>query len=138
MVTWKGLTISEASPPSSEILTPWGTVGDPLALLWPRGRTCHLIHLCPSRWTYHDFFNRYRMLIKKRELASGDKKAICKSVLESLIKVSWAAGHSGGRAPGLMEHREMRKVGVGVTCLFGFSSFSLELIPRGESVFIHQ
>lgn len=40
----------------------------------------------PSRWTYHDFFNRYRMLIKKRELASGDKKAICRSVLESLIK----------------------------------------------------
>ncbi|XP_036179305.1 unconventional myosin-Vb [Myotis myotis] len=40
----------------------------------------------PSRWTYHDFFNRYRMLIKKRELAGGDKKAICRSVLESLIK----------------------------------------------------
>ncbi|XP_059563243.1 unconventional myosin-Vb [Myotis daubentonii] len=40
----------------------------------------------PSRWTYHDFFNRYRMLIKKRELASGDKKATCRSVLESLIK----------------------------------------------------
>ncbi|XP_036274807.1 unconventional myosin-Vb isoform X2 [Pipistrellus kuhlii] len=40
----------------------------------------------PSRWAYHDFFNRYRMLMKKRELASGDKKAICRSVLESLIK----------------------------------------------------
>ncbi|XP_019577042.2 unconventional myosin-Vb isoform X2 [Rhinolophus sinicus] len=40
----------------------------------------------PSRWTYHDFFNRYRVLVKKRELANTDKKAICKSVLENLIK----------------------------------------------------
>lgn len=40
----------------------------------------------PSRWTYHDFFNRYRVLMKKRELANTDKKNICKSVLESLIK----------------------------------------------------
>ncbi|XP_068960428.1 unconventional myosin-Vb isoform X1 [Petaurus breviceps papuanus] len=40
----------------------------------------------PSRWTYHDFFNRYRVLIKKRELANTDKKAICKNVLENLIK----------------------------------------------------
>nr|XP_042120290.1 unconventional myosin-Vb isoform X3 [Peromyscus maniculatus bairdii] len=40
----------------------------------------------PSRWTYHDFFNRYRVLMKKRELANTDKKSICKSVLESLIK----------------------------------------------------
>lgn len=55
------------------------------------GWTCHLMHpYLPSRWTYHDFFNRYRVLVKKRELASTDKKAICKTVLESLIKVSWA------------------------------------------------
>ncbi|XP_023589698.1 unconventional myosin-Vb, partial [Trichechus manatus latirostris] len=40
----------------------------------------------PSRWAYHDFFNRYRVLIKKHELANTDKKAICKSVLENLIK----------------------------------------------------
>ena len=40
----------------------------------------------PSRWTYHDFFNRYRVLMKKRELTNTDKKNICKSVLESLIK----------------------------------------------------
>ncbi|XP_007486729.1 unconventional myosin-Vb isoform X1 [Monodelphis domestica] len=40
----------------------------------------------PSRWTYHDFFNRYRVLIKKRELSNTDKKAICKNVLENLIK----------------------------------------------------
>ncbi|XP_025128975.3 unconventional myosin-Vb isoform X1 [Bubalus bubalis] len=40
----------------------------------------------PSRWSYHDFFNRYRVLVKKRDLANADKKAICRSVLESLIK----------------------------------------------------
>ncbi|XP_076768574.1 unconventional myosin-Vb isoform X4 [Arvicanthis niloticus] len=40
----------------------------------------------PSRWTYHDFFNRYRVLMKKRELTNTDKKNICKSVLESLLK----------------------------------------------------
>ncbi|XP_070308671.1 unconventional myosin-Vb isoform X1 [Odocoileus virginianus] len=40
----------------------------------------------PSRWSYHDFFNRYRVLVKKRDLANADKKAMCRSVLESLIK----------------------------------------------------
>ncbi|XP_006837551.1 PREDICTED: unconventional myosin-Vb [Chrysochloris asiatica] len=40
----------------------------------------------PSRWAYHDFFSRYRVLIKKGELTNVDKKATCKSVLESLIK----------------------------------------------------
>lgn len=95
MIPDVGRALRNTDPP------PRGTVGDHLALLRPRGRACHLIHLCPPRWAYHDFFNRYRMLIKKRELASGDKKAICRSVLESLIKVSWAPGHPGGRAAGL-------------------------------------
>ncbi|XP_077202885.1 unconventional myosin-Vb isoform X2 [Paroedura picta] len=41
----------------------------------------------PSRWTYHDFFNRYRVLMKKSDLSKkADKKAICKTVLENLIK----------------------------------------------------
>ncbi|KAM4706857.1 unconventional myosin-Vb isoform 2-T2 [Discoglossus pictus] len=40
----------------------------------------------PSRWTYHDFFNRYRLLMKKKDLSQNDKKLICKSVLENLIK----------------------------------------------------
>ncbi|KAB0379092.1 hypothetical protein FD755_010670 [Muntiacus reevesi] len=40
----------------------------------------------PSRWSYHDFFNRYRVLVKKRDLTNADKKAMCRSVLESLIK----------------------------------------------------
>lgn len=59
-----------------------------MAIIWPRSRTCHLRYLFFSRWAYHDFFNRYRVLVKKRELANADKKAICKSVLENLIKVN--------------------------------------------------
>nr|XP_023664120.1 unconventional myosin-Vb isoform X2 [Paramormyrops kingsleyae] len=40
----------------------------------------------PSRWTYLDFFNRYRVLMKKKDLASNDKKAICRNFLETQIK----------------------------------------------------
>ncbi|XP_062984325.1 unconventional myosin-Vb isoform X3 [Elgaria multicarinata webbii] len=41
----------------------------------------------PSRWTYHDFLNRYRILMKKRDVSKKeDKKLICKTLLESLIK----------------------------------------------------
>uniref|UniRef100_A0ACB8EPU2 Unconventional myosin-Vb n=1 Tax=Sphaerodactylus townsendi TaxID=933632 RepID=A0ACB8EPU2_9SAUR len=40
-----------------------------------------------SMWTYHDFFNRYRVLMKKKDLSKkADRKAICKTVLENLIK----------------------------------------------------
>ncbi|XP_044139382.1 LOW QUALITY PROTEIN: unconventional myosin-Vb, partial [Bufo gargarizans] len=40
----------------------------------------------PSRWTYHDFFIRYRVLMTKKELSQPDKKIICKNLLEHLIK----------------------------------------------------
>ncbi|XP_032624082.1 unconventional myosin-Vb isoform X1 [Chelonoidis abingdonii] len=40
----------------------------------------------PSRWSYHDFLNRYRVLMKKREISKNDKKLICKTLLENLIK----------------------------------------------------
>ncbi|XP_014816274.1 PREDICTED: unconventional myosin-Vb [Calidris pugnax] len=40
----------------------------------------------PSRWSYHDFFNRYRVLMKKRDLSKNDKKQICQTLLEDLIK----------------------------------------------------
>ncbi|XP_061209556.1 unconventional myosin-Vb isoform X2 [Neopsephotus bourkii] len=40
----------------------------------------------PSRWSYHDFFNRYRVLMKKRDLCNSDKKQICHTLLEDLIK----------------------------------------------------
>ncbi|XP_035803218.1 unconventional myosin-Vb isoform X2 [Amphiprion ocellaris] len=40
----------------------------------------------PSRWTYPDFFNRYRVLMKKSDMMSADKKQVCKSLLETLIK----------------------------------------------------
>ncbi|XP_031697205.1 unconventional myosin-Vb-like, partial [Anarrhichthys ocellatus] len=40
----------------------------------------------PSRWTYPDFFNRYRVLLKKSDMTSADKKLVCKNLLETLIK----------------------------------------------------
>uniref|UniRef100_A0A7M4F7K8 Unconventional myosin-Vb n=1 Tax=Crocodylus porosus TaxID=8502 RepID=A0A7M4F7K8_CROPO len=39
----------------------------------------------PSRWSYHDFLNRYRVLMKKRDISKNDKKQICKTLLENLI-----------------------------------------------------
>ncbi|XP_045923815.1 unconventional myosin-Vb [Micropterus dolomieu] len=40
----------------------------------------------PSRWTYPDFFSRYRVLLKKSQMMSADKKLVCKNLLETLIK----------------------------------------------------
>ncbi|KAK5623619.1 Unconventional myosin-Vb [Crenichthys baileyi] len=40
----------------------------------------------PSRWTYPDFFSRYRVLMKKSDITSADKKQVCKNLLETLIK----------------------------------------------------
>lgn len=40
----------------------------------------------PSRWTYHDFFNRYRVLMNKKDLTQPDKKITCKNLMENLIK----------------------------------------------------
>ncbi|KAM3599551.1 uncharacterized protein V6R79_007865 [Siganus canaliculatus] len=40
----------------------------------------------PSRWTYGEFFSRYRVLLKKSDLTSADKKLVCQNLLEILIK----------------------------------------------------
>ncbi|XP_061873873.1 unconventional myosin-Vb isoform X2 [Colius striatus] len=40
----------------------------------------------PSRWSYHDFVSRYRVLMKTRDLSKSDKKQICQTLLEDLIK----------------------------------------------------
>uniref|UniRef100_A0A671RI00 Unconventional myosin-Vb n=1 Tax=Sinocyclocheilus anshuiensis TaxID=1608454 RepID=A0A671RI00_9TELE len=40
----------------------------------------------PSRWTYPDFFSRYRVLMSKKDMTIGDKKQVCKNLLETLIK----------------------------------------------------
>ncbi|XP_053334559.1 unconventional myosin-Vb isoform X1 [Clarias gariepinus] len=39
----------------------------------------------PSRWTYPDFFNRYRVLMKKKDV-TADRKQVCRTLLETLIK----------------------------------------------------
>ncbi|XP_053573459.1 unconventional myosin-Va isoform X2 [Bombina bombina] len=38
----------------------------------------------PSRWTYQEFFSRYRVLMKQKDVLS-DRKLTCRNVLENLI-----------------------------------------------------
>uniref|UniRef100_A0A3P8W223 G protein subunit beta 5 n=1 Tax=Cynoglossus semilaevis TaxID=244447 RepID=A0A3P8W223_CYNSE len=39
----------------------------------------------PSRWTYHEFFNRYRVLMKHTDILD-DGKQTCKNLVEKLVK----------------------------------------------------
>ncbi|KAI3370674.1 hypothetical protein L3Q82_007236 [Scortum barcoo] len=39
----------------------------------------------PSRWTYQEFFNRYRVLMKQKDVLL-DRKQTCRNLLETLIK----------------------------------------------------
>ncbi|XP_054476726.1 unconventional myosin-Va isoform X2 [Anoplopoma fimbria] len=39
----------------------------------------------PSRWTYQEFFSRYRVLMKQKDVLT-DKKLTCKNVLEQLVQ----------------------------------------------------
>uniref|UniRef100_A0A8B9H2N4 Myosin VC n=1 Tax=Astyanax mexicanus TaxID=7994 RepID=A0A8B9H2N4_ASTMX len=39
----------------------------------------------PSRWTYIEFYSRYSILMSQAELRAGDKKQICRTVLQRLI-----------------------------------------------------
>ncbi|XP_050955214.1 unconventional myosin-Va isoform X2 [Labeo rohita] len=39
----------------------------------------------PSRWTYQEFFSRYRVLMRQKEILS-DRKLTCQSVLERLVQ----------------------------------------------------
>uniref|UniRef100_A0A3B5BCX2 Unconventional myosin-Va-like n=1 Tax=Stegastes partitus TaxID=144197 RepID=A0A3B5BCX2_9TELE len=45
----------------------------------------------PSRWTYQEFFSRYRVLMKQKD-ALRDKKQTCKNLLEKLIKEKYQFG----------------------------------------------
>ncbi|XP_025928431.1 unconventional myosin-Vb-like [Apteryx rowi] len=40
----------------------------------------------PSRWTYQEFFDRYRALVSREELTGTDEKRICSLVLERLLQ----------------------------------------------------
>ncbi|XP_037122600.1 unconventional myosin-Vb isoform X5 [Syngnathus acus] len=40
----------------------------------------------PSRWTYVDFFSRYRVLMRKSDVSCPDKKSVCQTLLATLIK----------------------------------------------------
>uniref|UniRef100_A0AAR2KH01 Myosin VC n=1 Tax=Pygocentrus nattereri TaxID=42514 RepID=A0AAR2KH01_PYGNA len=39
----------------------------------------------PSRWTYIEFYSRYSILMSQAELRAGEKKQICRTVLQRLI-----------------------------------------------------
>ncbi|MCI4378912.1 hypothetical protein PGIGA_G00221740 [Pangasianodon gigas] len=39
----------------------------------------------PSRWTYQEFFSRYRVLMKQKDVLA-DKKMTCRNVLEKLVQ----------------------------------------------------
>uniref|UniRef100_A0A8C1Z4J9 Myosin VAa n=1 Tax=Cyprinus carpio TaxID=7962 RepID=A0A8C1Z4J9_CYPCA len=39
----------------------------------------------PSRWTYQEFFSRYRVLMKQKDVLT-DRKMTCKNVLEKLVQ----------------------------------------------------
>uniref|UniRef100_A0A673MQB0 Unconventional myosin-Va n=1 Tax=Sinocyclocheilus rhinocerous TaxID=307959 RepID=A0A673MQB0_9TELE len=45
----------------------------------------------PSRWTYQEFFSRYRVLMRQKEILS-DRKLTCQSVLERLNKDKYQFG----------------------------------------------
>lgn len=38
------------------------------------------------RWTYQEFFSRYRVLMKQKDVLP-DKKLTCRNVLEKLVRV---------------------------------------------------
>lgn len=44
----------------------------------------------PSRWTYQECFQRYRMLINSRLINRKALKETCENILNTLIKVSIA------------------------------------------------
>lgn len=50
--------------------------------------TCLFLSLL-LRWTYQEFFSRYRVLMKQKDVLP-DKKLTCRNVLEKLVRVSQA------------------------------------------------
>ncbi|GAB6032023.1 myosin I [Chamberlinius hualienensis] len=40
----------------------------------------------PSRWSYQDFFNRYRVLMISKDIKRNDLKSTCEKILHNLIK----------------------------------------------------
>jgi len=42
----------------------------------------------PSRWTYPEFYQRYRVLCKFKQIQRNDMRQTCEKVLNGLINVS--------------------------------------------------
>lgn len=52
-------------------------------MLWLWSSDCMCVFL---RWTYQEFFSRYRVLMKQKDVLP-DKKLTCRNVLEKLVQV---------------------------------------------------
>ncbi|CAG7709106.1 unnamed protein product [Allacma fusca] len=75
----------------------------------------------PSRWTYADFFGRYRVLCTTKDIRRGDHKATCEKILRNIIqdeeeyrfgktKIFFRAGQVAFMEK--MRHEKLRKCGV--------------------------
>lgn len=74
------IRISAAGYPSRYPLLPW----HPRA---PPGQSTPLIPSVPHRWTYQEFFDRYRALVSREELVGADMKQSCSLALGRLLQV---------------------------------------------------
>ena len=48
----------------------------------------YVYNLFGYRWTYKEFFDRYRMLLPWRRVSPSDVRRMCEMILNSVIKVS--------------------------------------------------
>lgn len=53
----------------------------------PLGQSTPLIPSVPHRWTYQEFFDRYRALVSREELGGADVKQSCSLALGRLLQV---------------------------------------------------
>lgn len=74
------IRISAAGYPSRCLLLPQHP-GAPL------GQSTPLIPSVPHRWTYQEFFDRYRALVSREELGGADVKQSCSLALGRLLQV---------------------------------------------------
>ena len=74
----------------------WNGIGD--LTLHPRTRVDYEILISVSlpthrlhfpRWLYQEFFYRYRVLCKTKDIKRNDMRVTCENILSNLIKVSF-------------------------------------------------
>ena len=58
-----------------------------LLLWWMSSSSSHHHYKLNSRWTYADFFKRYRVLATSKDIVKPDLRKTCENLLGKLIKV---------------------------------------------------